>query len=163
MKKIYLSGPVSGRPLEEARVQFGLAEEFLLKHFGRENIMVYNPMKFNEYAPEKKWQDYMHTCLAVLETCDAILMLKGWHKSYGSNCEYFYAKGCGIEPWVMCTDVLTDKGEVETKILTHEGYIKAKVDKLFKMSNGFNVSRIFKDECKGHAVVEDEDNPNTEE
>lgn len=163
MKKIYLSGPVSGRPLEEARVQFAKAEEFLLKHFGRENIEVYNPMKFNEYAPDKKWQDYMHTCLAVLETCDVILMLKDWQNSIGAKCEYLYAEGCGIERWVMFTDVLADKGVVETTILTHAGYIKTQVDKLFKNSNGFNASRIFTDERKGHAVVEDEDNPNTEE
>lgn len=161
MKKIYLSGPVSGRPLEEARVQFAEAEEFLLKHFGRENVEVFNPMTFTTYAPEKKWQDYMHTCLAVLETCDVILMLKDWQNSCGAKCEYHYAEGCGIERWGTFTDVLADKGVVETTILTHEGYIKTHVDKLFQMSNGFNASRIFNDEYRGHAIVDDSEQPNT--
>lgn len=148
MKKIYLSGPVSGRPLEEARVQFGLAEEFLLKHFGRENVMVFNPMKFTEYAPDKKWQDYMHTCLAVLEQCDEICMLGGWLRSLGAQVEYLYAEGCGI-PAIAILGRDQSDGPATTKRVR------------FRLTDGVQYADVMTDERRGHAVVDDSEQPNS--
>lgn len=152
MKKIYLSGPVSGRPLEEAREQFAQVEKFIQNKFGRENIVVFNPMTFNTYAPEKKWQDYMHTCLSVLEMCDVILMIDGWQNSIGAQVEYLYAYGCGVESWVWCShsqEILTGHGFLTPEKVVHSH------------DNGFMSSNVLTDECYGHAVVEDSEMPNT--
>lgn len=152
MKKIYLSGPISGRPLEEAREQFDTVEKFLQKKFGEENIKVFNPMTFNTYAPEKKWQDYMHLCLYLLEDCDAILMLDGWKDSIGAQVEYLYAYGCGIESWVWCSqsqEILTGHGFLTPKKITHSH------------DDGVKCDNVRTDECRGHAIVDDSEQPNS--
>lgn len=97
MKRIYLSGPISGRPIEQARNLFDRAEKYIREKVGvYPEVMVFNPLKFTEYSEDKKWADYMHPCLAVLESCDMIIMLPGWEQSHGAQCEYHFACGCGI-------------------------------------------------------------------
>lgn len=93
-KKIYLSGPISGVPIEEARNSFHECEQKVLQVYPKAKIL--NPLRFTVYEEGKKWQDYMHVCLDVLETCDTIIMLPGFSTSNGAMVEYYYAKGIGL-------------------------------------------------------------------
>lgn len=65
MEKIYISGRISGLPLEVARKRFAECEARIREKYPRAEI--YNPMKFCTYEPGKKWQEYMRLCLAVLD------------------------------------------------------------------------------------------------
>lgn len=94
MKRIYLSGPISGLPLAVARSRFYAACKFLRIVYP--DAEIYNPMTFNSFSPEKKWQDYMHVCLPILETCDTVILLPGWSDSNGAQCERYYAQGLSI-------------------------------------------------------------------
>lgn len=39
-----------------------------------------------------EWEHYMYVTLSMLDTCDAIYMLRGWEKSKGANKELEYAQ-----------------------------------------------------------------------
>lgn len=92
--KIYLSGAITGMDIEQAKQMFEEAEEFCLNNYP--NALICNPMKMFPVTEGKKWQEYMHDCLPVLESCDMIYMLKNWKQSLGAQIELLYAKGCGM-------------------------------------------------------------------
>lgn len=92
--RVYLSGPITGLDREKACKAFKDVENILLN--GTENVMVYNPIEFNEYREDKQWKDYMQTCLDVLPQCQVIVMLPGWEESKGAVIEKLYAEGCGL-------------------------------------------------------------------
>lgn len=91
MKKIYISGRISGLPLDVARARFNQAEARIRAE--HPDAEIYNPMRFCTYTPDKSWQDYMHLCLAMLEISDTIVLLPNWRESNGAQCEYYYARG----------------------------------------------------------------------
>lgn len=95
MKKIYISGRISGLPIEVARGRFAAAEAYLHERYP--DAEIFNPMKFCTYTPEKKWQDYMHVCLSALEQCDTLVLLPNWYQSNGAQCEYYYARGMNLD------------------------------------------------------------------
>lgn len=95
MRNIYISGRITGLPLEVARARFDAAEQRLQERFPDSKI--WNPMKFNQFEEGKPWQSYMQVCLAILETCDTIVLLPNYYESNGAQCEYFYARGMKIQ------------------------------------------------------------------
>lgn len=82
--KIYISGRITGNP--NYMKQFAEAEEKTREY----DIPCINPAK--EPDPNKTWSDYMREDLALLLTCDTILMLKGWWRSRGARLERHIAK-----------------------------------------------------------------------
>lgn len=95
MKKqtVYISGKITGEPIDEVRLKFFLAE-IILESKG---YKVFNPTKFNKEKPDKTWNDYMSVCLSELVHCDTIYMLKDWGQSRGARVEYATAKELGIK------------------------------------------------------------------
>lgn len=86
MKKIYISGPISGLPLETVYNNFTNAEVNLLE----KGYKVVNP--FNNGLPTTAtWEEHMRADLKLLLDCDAIYMLEGWEKSRGARMEYALA------------------------------------------------------------------------
>lgn len=86
MKKIYISGPISGLPLETVYNNFTNAEVNLLE----KGYKVVNP--FNNGLPTTAtWEEHMRADLRLLLDCDAIYMLEGWEKSRGARMEYALA------------------------------------------------------------------------
>jgi hypothetical protein len=87
MKRVYLSGAISGIPEEEYRVKFTRAEEFY-KAIGYD---VVNPVKLSDELlkekPKAKYEDFMKVDLAELKKCTHIAMLDGWEKSNGCRIE----------------------------------------------------------------------------
>lgn len=90
-KKIYLSGPITSLPLEDARRIFESAEEFIEK-LGHTAV---NPMK-NGLTPESTWEEHMKRDLAMLLECDTICMLPNFRESKGAMLELDVAIALGM-------------------------------------------------------------------
>lgn len=86
MKKIYISGPISGLPLETVCNNFTNAEVELLEQ-GYEPVNPFN----NGLPTTATWEEHMRADLKLLLDCDAIYMLEGWEKSRGARIEYALA------------------------------------------------------------------------
>ena len=90
-KKIYLSGPITSLPLEDARRIFESAEEFVTK-LGH---TAFNPMK-SGLSPESTWEEHMKKDLAMLLECDTICMLPNFRESKGAMLELDVAMTLGM-------------------------------------------------------------------
>ena len=100
-KSIYISGPITGRHLDDAKKHFNSVHKFLEKDWD-----VYNPI----LNPERNtWAEYMRDAIAQLVKCDYVIMLNGWCASKGACLEYTIAKQIGIEV-VYEIDMLPDGG-----------------------------------------------------
>jgi|SRR5690606_6118751 len=99
--KIYISGPISGLPIEVYTKAFKEAETILLK----EGWEVVNPVTLDHdheaaskiECPKERWAFYMDKCISALLRCDAIYMLKGWDISKGARVEIFIAMALGLK------------------------------------------------------------------
>lgn len=80
MKKIYVSGKITGLKIEDAQAKFAEAAT-RLKAMGHEPV---NPMEHVPYHPEWDWHDYMKADVKLICDCDAIYMLDNWHDSKGA-------------------------------------------------------------------------------
>ena len=87
MKKIYISGKITGLKPEHALKNFEDAE-FELKQQGYE---VVNPMTI-EHNHDGSWVSYMKVDLMALLSCDCVYMLNNWHRSRGAKIERNLAK-----------------------------------------------------------------------
>lgn len=90
--KTYISGPITGLPIEQARKNFADAEA-RLKSAGME---VVNPMTL-PHDHDKSWEAYMKECVVALMSCDAIYPIKDWHKSRGASMEVYLAHALDIQ------------------------------------------------------------------
>lgn len=112
--KIYISGKISGLPIEEAKALFQTAEDYLLKKYKDYNVEVANPFKLDhakalaleaimehekDYPEASKtvsaydvWCAYMEVDVAAVLKSDGIYMLKNWEQSKGARVEYAIAK-----------------------------------------------------------------------
>lgn len=91
MKRIYISGKITGLPIEVATSTFDKAEGLLMN----EGFDVINPMTLS-HDYDLSWENYMRVDLIALLECTHIYMLKGWHTSKGANIEYNLAKDLNL-------------------------------------------------------------------
>lgn len=92
--KVFISGPMSGKP-NYNRAAFFKAQEELEKH----GYSVWNPAWLAYPSDTEFTKDDMHIIdFAALRRCDAIYMLKGWKHSKGAQeeCEYAIMRGLMI-------------------------------------------------------------------
>lgn len=87
--KIYISGKITGFPIDVVRERFNTAESFL-ESAGFE---VVNPLK-NFIAVSEPWER-MARDIELLLPCDAVYMLDGWRHSKGARIEYNIAVETG--------------------------------------------------------------------
>lgn len=85
MKKIYISGPMTGIK-EYNRPAFNAVEKSL-RDKGYE---VFNPAKIKG-LDDWTWEDYMRECIKALPNCTHIYLLKGWKQSRGASLELYIA------------------------------------------------------------------------
>ena len=90
--KVYISGPISGLPLETVYNNFTNAEVRLLE----QGYEVVNPLN-NGLPRESTWNEHMRADLKLLLDCDAIYMLNGWEYSKGASLEYDLAIDLGFK------------------------------------------------------------------
>lgn len=93
--KIYISGKITGLPLEEAQALFQEAEDHLNDSLKEHNPEVINPMKI-EHNHGQSWEEYMREDIYALLRCKAIYMLNNWGESRGARLEYAIAKEIGL-------------------------------------------------------------------
>lgn len=86
--KVYISGKISGMPLDEAKKKFQESSYALLLE-GHDPV---NPIG----TGEKTWKEYLLEDIAILFDCDAIYMQKDWGQSKGARIEYAVAKELGL-------------------------------------------------------------------
>ncbi len=98
MKRIYLSGPMSG--IAEFNFPTFNAEAARLRAAGFE---VVNPVDINA-DPAKSWHDCLRADLAAMLDCDTIALLHGWEGSAGAQLEVHLAHRIGMKI-VMAADL----------------------------------------------------------
>ncbi len=98
VKKIYLSGPISGRPEAEVDMHFKragwrLTEEMEKQH---QKVQIISPAALSYMDLE--WDSYMQIARTILKdaTIDGMCLLRGWEKSIGCNMEVAWAKAAGL-------------------------------------------------------------------
>jgi hypothetical protein len=97
--KIYLSGQISNIPIEEARKLFEEAknylkekEDLLKNYFKCEELIIINPLDYNQDKTDWSWWDYMSSCIKMMEDVNVICMLSNWKNSDGAKIEHFIAQ-----------------------------------------------------------------------
>ena len=95
MKNIYLCGPVSGRPRQEAVEHFDTVEKRISAVNDLElEIITLNPMRF---CPAVfNWYQSMRVCVGELASCSGIALLQGWQRSRGAAIEIKLAQDLHI-------------------------------------------------------------------
>lgn len=87
--KLFISGPISGRPYKEAAIHFNSAAT-LAYQIGFDPV---NPIQL--CRPYWAWWRCMAVCLWHLLWCDAVFMLRGWDMSRGARIEHKVAEILG--------------------------------------------------------------------
>ncbi len=90
--KVYISGPISGLPVEKVERAFGEAEAAILAR-GHEPV---NPLK-NGLPVSALWHEHMRADIKILLDCQAIYMLDGWKRSDGARLEWTIAFRLGFK------------------------------------------------------------------
>lgn len=102
--KIYISGPISGKPREEHEHVFKVAKRFI-EELGHEAIDPHDlpPHQHDGECPPGYTQTehssccYLRNDLIALLTCDGVFMLSGWESSIGARLEHSVAAHCGLQ------------------------------------------------------------------
>lgn len=92
---IYISGKITGLPIEVAKENFQTAKAELRKAYEFEKIV--NPMEVVPFNEQWTWHDYMVEDIKYLLKCSAIYMLKNWGDSKGARIERAIAIESGLQ------------------------------------------------------------------
>ncbi len=116
MKRIYLSGPMTGHP-EHNYPAFHEAEKIVAEQFP--DVAIENPARNFNGETGLPRDTYLREDLRNLAKCDGIVMLAGWTKSRGSCMEYLIASELGIPCWSLglgCNTSVRIPGEARVVI-----------------------------------------------
>ena len=91
MKRVYISGPITG--MENPERTFELAQGRLQAA----GYQVINPFPLNQVIPDGTHEEYMKACLPLMDLCEGIYMMDGWENSTGACREYGYALGKSMQ------------------------------------------------------------------
>jgi hypothetical protein len=91
MKRVYLSGPMSG--IADHNFPAFNEQAAKLRAAGYEVI---NPAELNP-DPAMTWEECLRVDIRELCTCDAIALMPGWERSKGANLELHIAHRLGLE------------------------------------------------------------------
>ena len=94
MKKVYISGKISGLDLKQVKEKFATIERNLHKTYD----IVFNPCDTIDYVGEEAdWTEYMKIHLhTILNNKPDVFMLSDWKSSRGARIEHFLAKEMGL-------------------------------------------------------------------
>ena len=89
MKRVYISGPMTGIPEYNAPA-------FQKAYFDLQDAD-YFPVLPAPFVDGKQYTEYLRDDLKILLDCDGIYMLAGWQESKGAKIEHMVAMACGID------------------------------------------------------------------
>lgn len=90
MKKIYLSGRISGLPIEEVKQNFHFARfDVINRHYAD---IIINPLNIKPLFGIEKWLFFMIADIWQQRKCTHSAFQKNWTESRGAVIEYFFAK-----------------------------------------------------------------------
>ena len=90
MKRIYLSGPMTGIPLDNYPAFIAAAAELR-----KQGHVVTNPAEIKLHD-EAGWEDYMKADIKAMLDCCTVALLPGWEDSKGANIEARLALNLGM-------------------------------------------------------------------
>lgn len=90
MKRIYISGPMSGLPNHNFPAFHAAAEKVRAQ-----GIEAVNPAEINADT-DLSWEECLRADIKALCDCDTIAMLPGWENSKGAHLEVHVAHRLGI-------------------------------------------------------------------
>ncbi len=92
IKKVYISGKISGLDRHEVSNNFYRAQEYLVAL----GFDVVNPLELY-HVHKEEWSDCMKTDIKAMLDCDIIYMLSNWRNSLGARLENLICKRLGIK------------------------------------------------------------------
>lgn len=104
--RIYISGKISGLPLDDVKVRFADAKSFL-DEIGFEAV---NPLE-KGLPDDAPWEQHMVKDIELLLSCDAIYMMDNWMDSIGAGIEYDIAMRTGKDIWFE-SNIVRDNAKV---------------------------------------------------
>ena len=99
--KVYISGKITGLPIEEAKQNFKNCERWLLE----DGYEVVNPMELPEHeaiiadkelSTEEQWRLHMKADIKAMMDCDGIFVMMNYIESKGAKIEYKLAMELGL-------------------------------------------------------------------
>jgi hypothetical protein len=87
MKKLYLSGPMTG--VKDLNKPCFNRYAHALR---RKGYRVVNPPELDKVDPQRTWEGCLQRDIRFLMDCDRIAVLPGWKKSKGANLEVYIGK-----------------------------------------------------------------------
>ena len=104
--KIYIAGPMTGIENYNRESFFAMAER--LNKFGH---VCLNPASNPDGLTHA---EYMHLCYAMIDVCDAIVLLPGWENSKGATLEHDRADFLGKKIYQGWKNEVTSKINSDT-------------------------------------------------
>lgn len=101
MKKIYISGPMTG--LQELNFPAFHEAAAELRAAG---CQVINPAEHDEQLG-KQWHEYLRNDIRLLMDCTHVVLLPGWENSKGARLEVHIARELGMTISLVNGDTLT--------------------------------------------------------
>jgi|ERR1035437_1537820 hypothetical protein len=90
IKRVYVSGQISGIKLEYAKQNFHFACKEVSKYHGADFVI--NPFYITPFLGIKNWLCYMINDIRKQRKCTHSAFQKNWTNSRGAVIEYFFAK-----------------------------------------------------------------------
>ncbi len=90
--KCYISGKITGLPLQEVRDKFARAKEDVMKM----GYIPVSPLE-NGLPDSAEWIDHMEADIRLLMGCEAIYLLPDWRESVGARIEACMAEELRID------------------------------------------------------------------
>ena len=90
IKRVYISGKISGLPIERVNLKFHCDCDEVLKHYEADFIV--NPLDIKPFLGIKSWLCYMINDIRAQSKCTHTAFSYDWLDSKGAVIEYFFAK-----------------------------------------------------------------------
>lgn len=144
--KIYVSGKISGLPIEEAKQRFANSQA-LLESIGFE---VVNPLEFGLCDEKASWESHKVKDIELLFGCDAIYMMDNWTGSTGAGIEYDIAFRLGKDIWFESSFARDNRNVMRIQNAIHEVMGLKFSDYITKSRkrDGFYARMIFVHHCR---------------